>query len=133
MLLDLIPLYAWAPMVCKYLISRYCQFDHKQYMQPYLQHVISYDNYQDVSIANTMENTDRLPISYTVTYSDISQSGRICDSTTILASSCLNETCCHTFGVISPPCSSSGDISISVFATSILGDGPPSTPLIFIK
>ena len=84
-----------------------------------------------MAIATAMENTDRPPITYTVTYSDISQSGRICDSATILASSCLNETCCHTFGAISPPCSSSGDISISVFATSILGDGPPSTPLIF--
>ena len=77
-----------------------------------------------------LKDSSSLPISYTITYSDAS-SGRICDSAAIPASSCLNHLCCHTFGEISPSCSSNGDISITLFATSILGDGPPSQPLIF--
>ena len=83
--------------------------------------------YQDEAVH---ENMERPPVSYTITYTDAS-SGRDCGSATIPTSSCLNGTCCHSFGEISPPCSSDGDISISVFSTSILGDGPPSKPLIF--
>ena len=63
-------------------------------------------------------------------YTDVS-SGRTCGLATIPASSCLNGVCSHTFGEISLPCSSNDDISITVLATSILGDGPPSQPLIF--
>ena len=84
--------------------------------------------YQDVAMI--LENTDSPPISYNITYADAS-SGRFCGSVTISASLCLNGVCCHTFGEISPPCSSDGDISIFIFATSVLGDGPPSQPLIF--
>ena len=85
-------------------------------------------SYQDEAVH---DNIERPPvISYTITYTDAS-SGRDCGSATLPASSCWNGTCCHTFGEISPPCSSDGDISISVFSTSILGDGPPSKPLVF--
>ena len=77
-----------------------------------------------------LESGDNPPNSYTITYSD-APSGRICGSATIPASSCMNGTCCHTFGEISSPCSSNGDVSISAFATGILGNGPSSQPLIF--
>ena len=85
-------------------------------------------SYQDEAVHDSIERPS--VVSYTITYTDVS-SGGICGSATIPASSCLNETCCHTFGEISPPCSSDGDISISVFPTSILEDGPPSKPLVF--
>ena len=85
-------------------------------------------SYQDEAVH---DNIERPPvISYTITYTDVS-SQRNCGSATIPASSCLNGTCCHSFGEISRPCSSDGDISISVSSTSILGDGPPSKPLVF--
>ena len=84
-------------------------------------------SYQDEAVH---DNIERPPVSYTITYTDVS-SQRNCGSATVPASSCLNETCCHSFGEISPPCSSDGDISISVFSTSILGDGLPSKPLVF--
>ena len=77
-----------------------------------------------------LESRDNPPNSYTITYSD-APSGRICGSATIPASSCLNGTCCYTFGEISPPCSSNSGVSVTVFATSIVGDGPSSQPLIF--
>ena len=77
-----------------------------------------------------LENMDSPPLSYTITYTD-SSSGSICGSVSIPASSCSNGLCCHTFGEISSPCSPDGDISIFVFATSALGDGPLSQPLIF--
>ena len=84
-------------------------------------------SYQDEGVH---ENIERPPVSYTITYTDAS-SGGICGSATIPASSCLNGMCCHSFGEISPPCSSDGDISISVFSTSISGGGSPSKPLVF--
>ena len=80
--------------------------------------------------AGILESGDNPPTSYTITYSD-ALSGSICGSATVPAYSCMNGTCCHTFGEISSPCSSNGDISVAVFAMSIVGDGPSSQPLIF--
>ena len=61
---------------------------------------------------------------YTITYSD-SASGRTCDSVTISASACINGLCNHMFDIPSA-CFNFDSIIITVFASSVLGDGPPS-------
>ena len=66
---------------------------------------------------------------YTVTYSD-STSRRICDSVTISASTCISGHCYHMFNNILSACSNHTHIVITVFATSILGDGPFSEPFL---
>ena len=75
------------------------------------------------------DNIDGSSTSYTATFSDFT-SGSICGSATIPASSCQNGVCRHMFEV-SPPCSSNVDVSINVYATNILGDGPSSHPVVF--
>ena len=72
---------------------------------------------------------DGSAISYTITYTD-TKSELICKSTTIPTSSCQEETCTHYFDVTSSNCQSSSNITLTVFATNILGNGPSTKPLI---
>ena len=73
-----------------------------------------------------------LHTSYTIRYSDF-MSGRLCGSFSIQASdsSCHDDDsmCLYTFE-ISPPCSLSRDISVSMSSTNVFGDGPFSEPVI---
>ena len=60
-------------------------------------------------------------------YTD-SSSGIICHSSTLMASSCFDGSCNHTFDVLaSSNCPSLANISVTAFATNILGDGRNST------
>lgn len=99
-------------------------------------------NLNKIYIYNIIQQTtvisdeiDGFPTSYTVIYSDFN-SGSICRLSTIstVLSSCEDGNYCqgHHFVISSPgPCSSNHDISISVFATNVLGNGPFSQPVIF--
>ena len=68
-------------------------------------------------------------ISYSISYSD-SVTGNICSqTTTIPAIMCYNRICTDVFEVSSSFCHPSTNITISVFATSMLGPGQSSDPL----
>ena len=58
--------------------------------------------------------------SYTVIYST---SGSKCDSTTIQTPSCGNKMCNVVFDISSSSCLFSDNVTVSVFASSILGSG----------
>ena len=70
-------------------------------------------------------------LSYTISYAD-SNTGEMCNSLTISASSCKQGMCKVPF--INPlPCSENvgeGDIDISITANNRLGKGPPSVTTI---
>ena len=66
-------------------------------------------------------------MSYTISYSD-SASGIICGSTTIPASSCEDGTCDDVFVVATSTCAPSTDITVTMFTTNVLGNGPISVP-----
>ena len=66
---------------------------------------------------------------YTLYYSDTSAEGGCSDSDTIHNSLCNEGICRHDFQV-SSSCLPSNDITMSVFATNILGTGPHLTQLI---
>ena len=74
---------------------------------------------------NIFKGIDGSAKSYTITYSD-SSSGSSCASATIPASSCEGGVCSHRFDISSSPCRLSPDITLTAFATNILGDGPSS-------
>ena len=69
---------------------------------------------------------DGSALNYTVTYSD-ALSGTTCGMATIPAVFC-NYVCSHVFDITSSPCYKATNISITVSASNILGDGPPSRP-----
>ena len=77
------------------------------------------------------EGVNGSALSYTISYTD-SNTGEICNSLTISASSCKQGTCTVPF--INPlPCSENvgdGDIDISISANNRLGRGPPSVTTI---
>ena len=77
------------------------------------------------------DGVDGSALSYVISYND-TNSGDMCNSLTISASSCKQEICTVPF--ISPlPCSEragNGDIDISVSASNRLGRGPPSVTTI---
>ena len=75
------------------------------------------------------DGIDGSTTSYTITYSD-STSGRICGSATIPASSCDGGICSCRFDISSSSCLPSADVSVTVFASNILGNGPMSEPRI---
>ena len=58
----------------------------------------------------------------------------MCDTVTIPASACTQQICAHTLKINpSSPCLfSSGGVSITVFATNVLGKGPMSDPVVFV-
>ena len=79
---------------------------------------------------NISDDIDGSPIRYTIIYSD-SSNKKLCSMDIIEASSdsCEEDVCTHMFDVSSSSCSPSTDISVSVFATNILGDGPHSAAI----
>lgn len=81
---------------------------------------------QTISIS---DGIDVSPTSYTIIYSDFSTSS-ICGLSTNLDYTCQGGLTYDTFN-FSPPCSSNGYTSVSVFATNIFGRGPFSHPLVF--
>ena len=73
---------------------------------------------------------DRSATSYTLTYT----SDQTCGTDTIPVSACNGLVCTHTLK-INPSLSclfSSGGVSITVFATNVLGKGPMSDPVVLI-
>ena len=76
------------------------------------------------------EGIDGSATNYTIMYND-STSGRMCDFVTISASVCSGQ-CNHTFDVPSI-CFAIASITITVFATNILGDGPMTLSVLEIS
>ena len=76
---------------------------------------------------NISNGVDGSALSYNINYID-ADSGFVCTSATILASSCKKSVCVHQFIVSSSPCHSSLSIAITVAATNRLGSGLPSDP-----
>ena len=67
---------------------------------------------------------------YNINYTN-SMSGESCGSAVIPASSCTSSVCNHDFDISSSLCSPSTVLSVSIFASSILGDGGVSEELTF--
>lgn len=65
-------------------------------------------------------------LSYTVVYSDLI-TNRICDRAVLNPTMCKDRLCTHLFNTITSECSTTADLAISIFATNILGEGPPTT------
>ena len=66
---------------------------------------------------------------YTINYFDPT-SGSGCGSVTIPASSCKSVgVCSHMFELLSSSCPHSDDITVTVYATNVLGNGPTSQPI----
>ena len=78
---------------------------------------------------NISDGIDGSPISYTIIYSD-TITGDVCLNATLSASECEGGVCRHmlSYGSLSE-CSPQGTVSISAYATNILGDGPVSDPV----
>lgn len=74
------------------------------------------------------DGTEGFAVSYTITYSDAVHH-KICDTATILASSCISGSCSHTFELSTSSCHPYADITITVFGTSQLGNGSVSEPV----
>ena len=72
-------------------------------------------------------------ISYSISYSD-STTGNVCSQVvTIPASMCHDGVCQHVFKVASSFCHPSTNITITVFASTMLGPGPTTKPIIIGK
>ena len=67
------------------------------------------------------------PVSYTIIYSD-TNTGQVCHTANISHSDCEEGMCGHVFPLSLSNCDPCADINVTVFATSILGDGPVSDP-----
>ena len=75
------------------------------------------------------EGVDGSPINYTVSYTDSTFSST-CGSKVIPASSCSGQVCSHFFDIFeSSSCPPSTGITVTVFATNLLGRGSSSTPV----
>ena len=77
---------------------------------------------------NISDEIDGSAQSYTITYTD-STTSTVCSSVEIQASSCDVQMCGHQFEVSSSSCVPSADVTITVFATNILGSGQTSNPI----
>ena len=80
------------------------------------------------ALFNITDGFDGSATSYTISYTDLT-SGYICGSTTIPASACENGVCSDWFDISSSLCTQSTNITVTAFATNLLGDGPPSQPI----
>jgi hypothetical protein len=82
---------------------------------------------------NIADGYDGSASSYTITYSE-SASDEPCGTETIQASTCSGLTCVHTLKIKTPsPClTSRGSVSITIFVTNAIGNGPASEPVVFI-
>ena len=73
-------------------------------------------------------DVDGSATSYTAYFVDTS-SDKGCDSRTIDSSVCVNGTCCIIYQILrDSPCSHSSNLTVTVYATNILGNGPESKP-----
>ena len=78
---------------------------------------------------NIAEGIDGSASSYTIIYTDTESGGILCDSVKVPGFSCQGELCSHLFDVSSSSCVNSTNISVAVYATNLLGDGPASEPV----
>ena len=78
---------------------------------------------------NITDEVDGSAISYTITYYDAT-SGSVCGSDTIYTSEsmCIKQKCSHIVN-LSSQCNKSNSIAVTIFATSILGNGSSSNPV----
>ena len=76
------------------------------------------------------DGIDGSAISYTATYVD-TLSGSMCGSVIILASSCVDNICTIKYPLSSDnnKCPHSTNLTVVVYATNILGNGPESIPV----
>lgn len=74
---------------------------------------------------NITEGIDGSATSYTIVYTD---AGILCDFIKVPAFRCQGGLCSHLFDVSSSHCVNSTNISIAIYATNLLGDGPASEP-----
>ena len=77
---------------------------------------------------NISDEIDGSAQSYTITYTD-SMTSTVYSSVGIQASSCDGQMCGHQFEVSSSSCVPSADVTITMFATNILGRGQTSNPI----
>ena len=78
---------------------------------------------------NIADGIDGSPISYTVIYSDTT-TGDVCLEATLPASECERGICRHMpFDRSHSECIPQGNVSVSAYATNLLGDGPVSDPV----
>ena len=77
---------------------------------------------------NITDKLDGSATSYTITYTD-STFSYICGSTVISASTCESGICSDWFDIASSPCAQSTNVTVTAFATNLLGDGSPSQPI----
>ena len=66
---------------------------------------------------------------YTISYFDM-QSGSICSSVNIQSSHCIGRECIHVFDISTSDCPLFTNITATVVATNLLGDGPPTDPIL---
>ena len=66
--------------------------------------------------------------SYTILFSEAT-SGDQCDFVSISASTCKSRVCSYEFEVSSSSCPPLKDITVTAFATNVLGDGPLSNAI----
>lgn len=59
---------------------------------------------------------------YTINYSNLT-SGEVCGSAMIPGSSCMDSVCSDVFNVTSSRCFPSTELSVTIFASNILGNG----------
>jgi hypothetical protein len=76
------------------------------------------------------DGIDGSAISYTLTYYN-SISGIICGSAIVLASTCMEGVCRHTFTYEKSACGSSSinNVNVTISAANHLGSGPASNPI----
>ena len=75
---------------------------------------------------NIADGIDGSPISYTIIYSDTT-TGVVCLEATLPASDCERGICRHMlFDRSLSECFPQGNVSVSAYATNLLGDGPVS-------
>lgn len=74
------------------------------------------------------EGIDGSATTYTIIYSD-SSFGSTCSSMKIPASACADGTCSHVYNATNSSCPPYTGITVTVFASNILGDGLLSNSL----
>ena len=83
-------------------------------------------NYYQQDSFDISDEVDGSANSYTITYAD-SMVGTICSTVEIQASLCNSHVCGHQFEVATSSCVPSANITITVFATNVLGSGQTSS------
>ena len=81
---------------------------------------------EDFAITDSIDGS---ATTYTINYRDI-VTDKICCSAVIPASLCEETICSHMFEISTSLCPPFTVISVTVFATNVLGNGPTSIPRI---